>query len=104
MNEFPHTAVFRKASKVSDGGGGYKVGPFEDVFTSEAFVCPISGSEYVQAQQLTNPVDYSVFVPYREDITPDMRIFSDGKLLDVQSAPLDQGGQKEVILLKCKML
>lgn len=103
MNEFPHTAIFRKSTKLTDGGGGYTY-EWSDAFTSEAFVCPISGSEYVQAQQLTNPVDYSVFVPYREDITPDMRIFSDGKLLDVQSAPLDQGGQKEVILLKCKML
>jgi SPP1 family predicted phage head-tail adaptor len=102
LDEFPHIITFQKPKKVSDGGGGHIVA-WVDYLTTEAFVCPISGNEFAQAQQLQNPIDHNVFYPYQKGVKADMRIKHNNEYLSVQSNPLDQGGQGEILMVKAKL-
>lgn len=104
MNEYPHTVTFQAHTKVSDGGGGYTE-TWSDFFTTEAFVCPVKSFELYQSQQTSNPVNHSVFFPYQEGVKGDMRVMwhDRNQTLEVQSKPLDQGGQGEVLMVKCSL-
>lgn len=101
---YPHTVTFQQYVEVSDGGGGYTK-EWSDLLTTEAHVQPISGQEYAQAQQLTNPIDHNIYFPYQEGVTGSMRAYwiDRGKTLDIQSEPLDQGGMGEILLVKAKL-
>lgn len=104
MNEYPHTVTFQSLQKVSDGGGGYTQ-EYVDFLTTEAFVCPVKSFELYQSQQTSNPVNHSIFYPYQEGVKGDMRVFWHDReeTLEVQSKPLDQGGQGEVLMVKCSL-
>lgn len=101
MNEFPHTITFQKFGKIPDGGGGY-IESWNDVFTTDAFVCPVKASEVYQSQQTQNPVNHSIFYPYQEGVKADMRVYwvDREKTLTIQGEPLDQGGQGEILMIK----
>lgn len=101
--EYPHTITIQAHIKVDDGGGGYteEWTPFDTV---EAFVAPLSGSEYYQAQQVQNPVEYDVYLPYRDDIIPSMRVVFRGKILQIKAvlpSLIDINGEYEKLCLKC---
>jgi SPP1 family predicted phage head-tail adaptor len=102
MMEFPHTVTFQKFEKVPDGGGGH-IEEWSDYLTTEAFVCPVDAKEMIQSQQTSNPVNHSVFYPYQEGVKGDMRVIwhDRDETLKVRSAPLDQGGQGEIMAVKC---
>jgi SPP1 family predicted phage head-tail adaptor len=102
MNEFPHTITFQSYTEVSDGGGGYTE-EWSDFLTTEAHVQPVSSREYVRAQALQNPIDHNVYYPYQDGVTASMRILWDGKTLDIQSSPMDQGGMGEILLVKAQL-
>lgn len=102
LEEFPHTITFQRPIRTPDGGGGNTV-TWEDVFTTEAFVCPVSSREVFQAQQTQNPIDHSVFYPYQEGVKADMRIKHGNKILTIHSSPFDQGGQEEILMIKAKL-
>jgi SPP1 family predicted phage head-tail adaptor len=101
-DEFPHTITFQhEVDSQSDGMGGYIPGGWQDFATSEALVTPVSSREIAQAEQTRNPIDYEVYYPYRTDIKPSMRVVFEGQVLSIQSEPMDQGGQHEVMLIEC---
>lgn len=100
MNEFPHTITFEKQGLVPDGSGGYTQG-WTSFLTTEAFVDPLSGSQRYQAQQLENPVNAQVYYPYQDGVTASMRVNYDGKIYKIQSEPIDQGGQGEILMVDC---
>jgi SPP1 family predicted phage head-tail adaptor len=102
LDEFPHTITFQRPIKTPDGGGGNTVS-WEDVLTTEAFICPVSSRELALAQQIKNPIDHSVFYPYVEGVKADMRIKHDVKYFTIHSSPLDQGGQGEILMVKAKL-
>lgn len=105
MNEYPHTIAIQTNHRTDDGGGGYTE-EWKPYGTTEALVVPLSGSEYYQAQQTQNPVDYNVFLPYRDDITPDMRIVFRGRLLAIKAvlpSLIDINGDYEKLCLKCSV-
>ncbi|MGR3287081.1 phage head-tail adapter protein [Bacillus sonorensis] len=103
--EFPHTITFQLFDETPTGGGGFKK-EWKDVITDcEAFVDSLTGSEFYQAQQLENPIEYNVYFPYREDVKNDMRIIwkdRNNKVLTIRSNPIDQGGQGEILCFKCR--
>lgn len=100
-DEFPHVIVFQEEQSASDGGGG-RTKDWVDVITTEAFVCPVTSRERYLAEQAQNPVDYNVFFHFREDLKRTMRIKHGNKILKLKSKPIDQGGQGEIMLLKCE--
>lgn len=105
MNEYPHTITIQHNVQTDDGGGGY-TDDWRPFTQSEAFVIPLSGAEYYQAHQTTNPIDYDVYIPYREDITPSMRVVFRGKILSITAALpslVDINGEYEKMCLKCSL-
>lgn len=102
MDEFPHTITFQEFTEVPDGGGGHTKA-WVDFLTTEAFVCPVSSHEYVQAQALQTPIDHNVFYPYQDGVKSTMRIKYGDSILELRSAPLDQGGQGEILMVKAQL-
>jgi SPP1 family predicted phage head-tail adaptor len=104
MSEYPHVVTFQRLEKVPNGSGGY-IQNYVDHITTEAFVCPVKAFEVYQSQQTKNPVDHSLFYPYQEGVLPDMRAYWHDRetTLTLRSRPLDQGGQGEVLMVKCSL-
>ncbi|MGG0092025.1 phage head closure protein [Bacillus altitudinis] len=102
FEEFPHEITFQKLGKVPDGGGGYTE-KHVDYLTIPARVTSVTSREFYQAQQLQNPVDHNVYFEYREDIKKTMRIKYENKILILKSDPIDQGGENEIMCLKCQV-
>ncbi|PAC67017.1 phage head-tail adapter protein, partial [Enterobacter cloacae] len=44
-----------------------------------------------------------VYFEYREDIKKTMRIKYENKILTLKSDPIDQGGENEIMCLKCQV-
>lgn len=102
MMEYPHEIEIQTFVEVEDEGGGLTQ-EWQVFAYSEAFVIPIGGSEYYQAQQNTNPVDYDVFIPYRADVLPSMRMVFKGKIMNITAVIptlLDINGEYEKLCLK----
>ncbi|MGG0690708.1 phage head closure protein [Bacillus safensis] len=102
FEEFPHEITFQKLEKVPDGGGGFTE-KYTDHLTIPARVTSVSSREFYQAQQLQNPVDHNVYFEYREDIDNTMQIKYENKILTLKSSPIDQGGEHEIMCLKCQV-
>ena len=105
MNEYPHDVTFQIYEETEDEGGG-RTQEWITYGTSEALMVPLSGSEFYQAQQTTNPVDYDCYIPYRDDINPSMRLLFRGKAFDITAilpALIDINGDYEKINIKCSI-
>lgn len=103
MIEYPHEITIESFTKIDDGGGGYTE-EWSTFATSEAFVVPLSGTEFYRAQQTQNPVDYDIYLPYREDITPSMRVVFREKIIQIKAvlpSLIDINGDYEKLCLKC---
>lgn len=101
MWNYPHTVTFQQYVEVSDGGGGYTK-DWEDIFTTQAHVQPVSSKEIVQAQQVDAPINHKIFYPYQEGVKENMRAQYNGKTLELKSNPLDQGGLGEVMMVMAR--
>nr|WP_309101678.1 phage head closure protein [Fredinandcohnia onubensis] len=106
MTEFPHTITFQESQKVSDGGGGHTL-TWLDFKSIDAFVCPVSGKERIIAEQAQKPVDFSIFYPFQDVFKQGMRIKwveqnLHERILNPKTKPIDQGGQGEILLIKCE--
>ena len=103
MNEYPHTITIQNFVSTEDEGGG-TTEEWAPHVQLEAFVIPLSGTEFYQAQQTQNPIDYDVYIPFRDDITPDMRVVFRGDILDITAvlpSLIDINGDYEKLCLKC---
>jgi SPP1 family predicted phage head-tail adaptor len=104
--EYPHEITFQEEQSIPDGGGG-RTKTWADVQSTEAFVDPVVGqttsNETNIAQQAVYPVAYNVFIPYQDGIKPSMRIKYGEQTLKLKSQPIDQGGQGEVLMIKCEL-
>ena len=103
MNEYPHTITIQNFTSSEDEGGG-TVEEWVPYAQLEALVIPLSGTEFYQAQQTQNPIDYDVYIPFRDDITPNMRVVFRGDTLDITAvlpSLIDINGDYEKLCLKC---
>ena len=103
MNEYPHTITIQTFESVEDEGGG-STEEWTPYVQLEAMVIPLSGTEFYQAQQTQNPVDYDVYIPFRDDINPSMRVVFRGDILEIKAvlpALVDINGDYEKLCLKC---
>ncbi|MDQ1003968.1 SPP1 family predicted phage head-tail adaptor [Neobacillus niacini] len=99
MIEYPHLIDIQIETKVPDGSGGHKKDwtLFKNV---EAFVQPISGTTFFQAQQIESKINYKVFIDFDMEITNKMRVLYQEKPLTIDTV-IDQGGLNEVMVLMC---
>jgi len=53
--------------------------------------------------QQKNPVNMRLYYPFQEGITSDMRVIwmDRDEILEIQSKPIDQGGQGEIYRIEC---
>jgi SPP1 family predicted phage head-tail adaptor len=100
MTEFPHQITFQIEANTPDGSGGY-YSEWTDIKVVEALVQPLSGKTYWEAQKNESKIKYKVFMDFDSEITSEMRIKYGNELL-TYSEPIDQGGQREIMLFMCE--
>ena len=76
--------------------------PAYDALVAEVWAAkePLSGREFLEAQQAQAEVTVRFRIRYREDIHPEMRCVEDGHTYHI-SAALDQKGERREMHLMC---
>ena len=78
-----HSVVWQEKIQTPDGGGGFTY-TTSDVVTTRAFIKPISTNERFFAQRIESDISHKIYIRYRTDISPDMRINYGGRLFQVK--------------------
>lgn len=99
ISDLAHRAALEREVRTSDGGGGASV-TWELVAEVWAAIMPVSGREHADADALHGEVSHEVWVRYRDDVTPDMRLRIDTRVFDVR-AVLNAGDEKHFLKLSC---
>jgi len=68
-----HSITFQEKLQTPDGGGGYDY-TTSDVISTRAFIKPISTNERFFAQRIESDISHRIYIRYRTDINPAMRI------------------------------
>lgn len=103
MIRYRQSITIQNKVKTPDGYGGTDV-TWSDYKTVGCDVVLLSGSEYLRAQQLTDPYDVNIFTDYDRTITSDMRVKFSGKTLNIKDVlPImpDINGEYTQLNLKC---
>lgn len=80
---------------------GAVVTTWQDVATVWAEIKPISGREYFSAQQVQSDVTTQIWLRYRKDIEPTMRVTYQDKHYEIVSV-LNYQGLNKTLQLMCK--
>lgn len=73
-----------RAARVADGGGGADE-TWEMLAEVWAAVLPVTGGERFEADAIEARVTHEVWMRYRADVTPDMRLRLGSRLFDVRA-------------------
>lgn len=105
--EYPHTVTFQELTKTPDGGGGY-TSLWTAKMQFDGLLDTPGSRELFEAHQLNSPMDRNLYYPYRTDVKADMRCIYevDGivETYEVVGRPQDQGGQREVMVVRLKLV
>lgn len=96
-DEWPHKVIILQKVKGEPNSIGGTMPTWKPFKVLSALVDTPTSRERFTAMQLENPIDRSMYFPYRTDITADMRCLHDGTNYELTGKPEDQGGQKEVL-------
>lgn len=101
--DYPHQIDVYEVQQVRVPGGGTEDTPVY-IKTVEAHVLPITGNAFLLAQQLTDKMDFKVFIPYEEayDITSSMFFKRGDTQLDIVGPPKNLGSKDATILFMCQ--
>lgn len=105
ISDLRYRGTFEKVIRESDGRGGWKQ-TSEPVMTRwmalQAMTKPIDHDK-VKAQQQQSSMTYLVTIRYRGDISADMRIAVDGKMLYIIKQPYDpEKGRRRWLTMECE--
>ena len=89
----------KQVNTVNDYGGA--VTTWKNVATVWADVRPLSGREYFSAQQVQSEVTTQIWLRYRDDVKPTMRVNHNGKHYEILSV-LNTNGWNTSLQLMCK--
>ena len=78
-----HNVIWQEKIQTPDGGGGFTY-TTSDVVTVRAFIKPVSTNERFFAQRIESDISHKIYIRYRTDISPDMRINYGGRLFQVK--------------------
>ena len=90
-----------EAPDYTPGEGGSATVTWQPVATLWAEVVPLSGRETFQADGLTAVTNFEVRTRYRADITPEMRLVMDERVLDIR-AVRDIEGRRRWLSCLCE--
>ena len=99
--ELREQVIFERATKVSDGQGGYRK-EWSTFIVTRAAIWPLSAKQVVQHNQLENKVTHRVRIRYQKDITSDLRINHEGRIFYFEGPPLNIDEKNRVIDLLCR--
>ena len=79
-----HSIQFETPTFTPDGYGGSSVA-WDTVtpITARAMVKPTSGAERWQSDRLESNISHQIFIRYRADLTPEMRINFNGRIMQM---------------------
>lgn len=101
---YPHEFNVKKFESYQDEETGEIKKEWVTIGEFEGEVVALSGDEIIEADQLNNPLDFTVFMDYDPRINSDMRVFFGELVLEIH-APLptmpDFNGEYEQLILKC---
>lgn len=80
---------------------GATVTKWRDIATVWAEIKPLSGREYFSAQQVQSEVTTQIWLRYRDDVKPTMRVNHNGKHYEILSV-LNTNGWNTSLQLMCK--
>ena len=99
IGDLRHRIKFQKEKKTPDDYHGH-TSTWDDVATVWAKVEPISGREYFYSHQLKNVISHRITVRYRDDITVEMRIVFEERIMKIESL-VNLQEQERLIELRC---
>ena len=98
FSKMRHRITFMKPLSNIQNSMSENVPKYEDIMTVWAFVSPRTGREYDEAQKLRAETTYNVSTRYFSDITPQMYVKFNDRILKIESV-LDLGEKKEELLI-----
>lgn len=100
IGDLRHRITFQEPVKIPDGHAGHTVS-WQDFVTVWASVEPLSGREYFYAHQIKNEVSHRVKVRHREDLSEEMRIKWNGRIMKIESI-IDPKAGRRILEILCR--
>lgn len=100
IGELRHRITLQKQINVQNDYGA-TVTQWQTVATVWAEIKPISGREYFSAQQVQSEITTQIWIRYRNDVVPTMRVAHNGKYYEIISV-LNHNGRNTSLQLMCK--
>jgi SPP1 family predicted phage head-tail adaptor len=95
IGQLRHRITFQEPVLAPDGSGGFTE-TWQDIAEAaevSAAIVGLSGAEQLRFQQLQPTATHKIFLRYRDDITPQMRIVKDGRVYNILSVTDRDGTQ-----------
>lgn len=99
ISDLRHRIKFQKEKKTADDYHGH-TSTWNDVAVVWAKVEPVSGREYYYAHQLKNAISHKITVRYRDDITVEMRVVFEERIMKIESL-INLQERERFIELRC---
>ena len=80
-----HYVTIQKVTVTQDSDTGEPSESWSTLAQVWAAVEPLSGREFMNAQQVESQITHRVRIRARDDVTPDMRISHDSRTLNIES-------------------
>lgn len=77
-----HRITFQKLLE-SKNEYGEVTNQWEDYKTVWAEIKPVSGKQFFEAKQINSEISHNVYIRYRLDLSPNMRILYKGRVFDI---------------------
>lgn len=94
-----HRITIKQRASGRDASGA-PVDTYTDVCTVWAFVSILTGKERWAGEHTLNNYDAGVTIRYRPDLTEDMQVHFEGRVLDIKNI-IDPIGNKSDMILMC---
>ena len=78
-----HSVLFEQKIQAPDGGGGFTY-TTSQVATIRAYLKPVSTNERIFAGKIESDISHRVYIRYRTDLNPAMRINYGGRLFQIK--------------------
>ena len=98
FSKLRHRVTFMRPLTNTQNSMSENVPKYEDIMTVWAFVSPRTGREYDEAQKLRAETTYNVSIRYFPDITAEMYIKFNGRILKIESV-LNIGERNEELMI-----
>lgn len=98
FSKMRHRITFLKPTGTHKNGMGENVPDYAELRTVWAFVTPKTGREYDEAQKLRAETTYNVYTRYFADVTAEMQIRFNDRILKIESV-LNVNERNEELLI-----